>query len=117
MVHHFDQRPPRTFNIRRFGAVGTVFNLGAIKQYATFKCPMTLELLGETSAIYGIFNLISMFALSRKKTDVNKLKGPWNLGRFLKPTGAIVCVFGTLMIPILCFPAVRGSDLNAPIMN
>ena len=43
--------------------------------------------------------------------------GPFNLGRFSKPCGAIACTYVLLMVPILCFPAVKGKDLNLLNMN
>ena len=43
--------------------------------------------------------------------------GPWNLGRFSRPCGFIALAWVFLTIPILCFPAVRGSDLNVTVMN
>lgn len=43
--------------------------------------------------------------------------GPWNLGRFSKPVGAIAVGWVALIIPVLCFPAVKGKDLNDLNMN
>ena len=43
--------------------------------------------------------------------------GPWHLGRFSRPVGAIACTFVAVMVPVLCFPASRGADLNAQNMN
>jgi len=43
--------------------------------------------------------------------------GPWNLGRFSKPVGAVACAWVALIIPVLCFPAVKGKDLNELNMN
>lgn len=39
------------------------------------------------------------------------------MGRFSKPVGAIACAYVILIIPVLCFPAVKGKDLNALNMN
>ena len=43
--------------------------------------------------------------------------GPWNLGRWGRPVGMYACAFVGLMLPILCFPAVRGAALTAQTMN
>jgi hypothetical protein len=45
------------------------------------------------------------------------LKGPWNLGRFSKPIGIVAVAWVTLIIPVLCFPATKGKDLNDINMN
>jgi hypothetical protein len=39
------------------------------------------------------------------------------LGRFSRPVGAIAVTWIALIIPILCFPAFKGKDLNALNMN
>jgi len=68
----------------------------------------------ETSSgqVSGIGSLQSHLTF----TDTNEL-GPWNLGRFSKPVGIVACAWVALIIPVLCFPAVRGSDLNSLTMN
>ena len=43
--------------------------------------------------------------------------GPWNLGRWSKPVGAVAVGWLLLILPALCFPAVKGKDLNALTMN
>ena len=43
--------------------------------------------------------------------------GPWNLGRWSKPIGGIAVAYVALIIPVLCFPAVKGKDLNDLDMN
>jgi hypothetical protein len=43
--------------------------------------------------------------------------GPWNLGQFSKPVGYVARAYVALIIPVLCFPAVKGSDLNDLTMN
>jgi hypothetical protein len=47
----------------------------------------------------------------------NHDEGPWHLGRLSKPIGAVACSFVLLMIPVLCFPATKGKDLNRLNMN
>lgn len=39
------------------------------------------------------------------------------MGRFSKPVGVVAVAWVALVIPILCFPAAKGSDLNAQNMN
>jgi len=41
--------------------------------------------------------------------------GPWHLGKFSRPCGFIAIAWVVLIIPILCFPAVRGP--SADLMN
>jgi len=43
--------------------------------------------------------------------------GPWNLGRFSIPIGAFASAFVALMVPVLCFPSVTGSELTLADMN
>ncbi|KAG9231779.1 amino acid transporter-like protein [Amylocarpus encephaloides] len=77
-------------------AIGAVFSIGAIAQYIAFIVPIALKLF-----VVG-----------------DKFKpGPWHLGKLSKPIGAASCSFVALMIPVLCFPATKGSDLNALNMN
>ncbi len=38
--------------------------------------------------------------------------GPWNLGRFSMAIGIVASSFVILMVPILCFPSVTGSQLK-----
>ncbi|KAH8654070.1 amino acid transporter-like protein [Tricladium varicosporioides] len=77
-------------------AIGAVFSMGAIGQYVAFTTPIALKL----------------FVAGDKFRP-----GPWNLGRFSKPVGAVACAFVALMIPVLCFPPTRGGDLNPLNMN
>jgi amino acid transporter len=77
-------------------AIGAVFSIGAIAQYTAFIFPVALKL----------------FAVGDKFRP-----GPWNLGRFSKPVGAIAVAWVALIIPVLCFPATKGKDLNDLNMN
>ncbi|KAK4622425.1 hypothetical protein CLAFUR0_07351 [Fulvia fulva] len=43
--------------------------------------------------------------------------GPWNLGRFSIPIGAVASGFVALMVPILCLPSVTGKNLTPDLMN
>lgn len=39
------------------------------------------------------------------------------MGKFSLPIGLVACSFVALMVPILCFPSTKGSDLDAAGMN
>ncbi|KAH6703287.1 amino acid transporter-like protein [Leptodontidium sp. MPI-SDFR-AT-0119] len=77
-------------------AIGAVFSIGAIAQYIAFIIPIALKL----------------FVVGDRFRP-----GPWNLGRYSKPVGAIACCWVALIIPVLCFPSVRGHDLTKLTMN
>ncbi|KZV85289.1 amino acid permease [Exidia glandulosa HHB12029] len=77
-------------------AVGAIFSAGAVGAYFAFIMPVFLR---------------CFFAGDRWRP------GPWNLGRWGKPVGYYACAYVSLMLPILCFPAVRGADLTAQTMN
>ncbi|KEF61990.1 uncharacterized protein A1O9_03562 [Exophiala aquamarina CBS 119918] len=77
-------------------AIGAVFSIGAIAQYTAFTVPVALKLFFD----HGRFK-----------------PGPWNLGRWSKPLGAIACAWWCLIVPALCFPAVKGADLTPLTMN
>ncbi|MCJ1478073.1 hypothetical protein MMC13_006748 [Lambiella insularis] len=72
-------------------AIGAVFSIGAIAQYVAFTLPIALKL----------------FVVGDKFRP-----GPWHLGRFSKPVAAVACAYVVVMVPVLCFPAVQGADLN-----
>ncbi|EMC99193.1 hypothetical protein BAUCODRAFT_31527 [Baudoinia panamericana UAMH 10762] len=77
-------------------AIGAVFSIGAIAQYTAFTIPIALRLTAAS----------------------NKFRpGPWNLGRWSKPCGYIACTWVVFIIPVLCFPSVKGGDLNDLTMN
>lgn len=101
-------------------AIGAIFSVSAIAQYFAWTVPI----------------FIRVFVVSDRFRP-----GPWNLGRFSRPIGAVavrpvpwrlcsssspdsdgvglICQVGfvALMIPILCLPTVRGKDLNPSTMN
>ncbi|KAJ5805037.1 hypothetical protein N7474_010924 [Penicillium riverlandense] len=77
-------------------AIGALFSIGAIAQFVAFAIPIFIR----------VFFVGNRFR-----------KGPWHLGRFGPYIGAIGCSFVLLMVPILCLPSVRGSDLTADMMN
>jgi len=77
-------------------AIGAVFSIAACAAFIAFTTPIFIR----------VFFVGNRFR-----------PGPWNLGRFSLPIGAIASAFVALMVPILCFPSVTGSDLDASTMN
>lgn len=77
-------------------AIGAIFSVGAIASYIAFIIPITMK---------------TLFARD------NFRPGPWHLGKFSKITGYVSMAFVYLMVPILCFPQYRGSNLDASSMN
>lgn len=77
-------------------AIGAIFSVGAIGAFVAFTIPITIR---------------TFFVGDRFR------RGPWHLGKFSYPIGVASTCFTSLMIPILCLPSVRGSDLNASLMN
>lgn len=77
-------------------AIGAIFSIGAIGAYVAFTLPVALR----TFVVGNRFR-----------------SGPWNLGRWSWLSGCVASAFTLLMMPILCFPTVKGADLNAETMN
>lgn len=77
-------------------AIGAIFSVGAIAAYIAFTIPIFIK---------------TFFVGNRFR------RGPWHLGKFSRPIGMVACSFILVMMPILCFPAYRGKDLNAQLMN
>lgn len=77
-------------------AVGAIFSVGGISGFVSFTAPTLLKITYARNTFEP---------------------GPWNLGRFSQPIGWISVAFVTLMIPILCFPTVSGSNLTPDAMN
>ncbi|KAK3113306.1 GABA/polyamine transporter [Teratosphaeriaceae sp. CCFEE 6253] len=77
-------------------AIGAIFSIGALAAFVAFTTPIFIR----------VFFVGNRFR-----------PGPWNLGKFSIPIGCIASAFVALMVPILCFPSGRGSDLNAASMN
>lgn len=77
-------------------AIGAIFSVGAIAAYIAFTIPIFIK---------------TFFVGDRFR------RGPWHLGRFSKPIGMMACSFILVMMPILCFPSVRGGDLTLQLMN
>jgi amino acid transporter len=77
-------------------AIGAIFSVGAIAAMVAFTIPIFIR----------VFFVGDRFR-----------RGPWHLGKWSKPIGAAGCVFILVMMPILCFPSVKGENLTAPDMN
>lgn len=77
-------------------AIGAIFSVGAIAAYVAFTIPIFIR----------VFFVGNRFR-----------RGPWHLGRFSKPIGVMACSFILVMMPILCFPSVKGNDLTSSLMN
>jgi hypothetical protein len=77
-------------------AIGAIFSVGAIAAYVAFTIPIFIK---------------TFFVGNRFR------RGPWHLGKFSKPIGMMACSFILVMMPILCFPSVKGSDLTPQLMN
>lgn len=69
---------------------------GAIGQYTSFTMPIFLKLF---------------FSHGRFKP------GPWNLGKLSCPINAVAVAWWLLIVPALCFPAVKGNALTLDYMN
>ena len=86
-------------NLLVFGgpvAIGAIFSVGAIAQYTAFIMPIAIRVIFVRD---------------------NFRPGPWNLGKFSRPCGFIALAWVLLIVPVLCFPAVKGADLSLPLMN
>ena len=77
-------------------AIGAIFSVGAIAAYVAFTIPIFIK---------------TFFVGDRFR------RGPWHLGKFSKPIGICACSFILVMMPILCFPSVKGNDLTPKLMN
>ena len=74
--------------------IGAIFSIGVIAQYVAFIVPVALRVIFVRN---------------------NFRRGPWNLGKFSRPCGFIAMAWVVLIIPILCFPAVKRP--SAGLMN
>ena len=87
-------------------AIGAVFSLGAIAQYIAFVTPLGLKL----------FFAGDKFKPGKLKNReywqnyrLTKLLGPWNLGRWSKPVGAVAVGWLLLIVPALCCESLDSS--------
>ncbi|KAI1504873.1 amino acid transporter [Biscogniauxia marginata] len=77
-------------------AIDAIFSIGAIAAYVAFTTPIFIKVV---------------FVGNRFR------RGPWHLGPLSLPSGVAACAFVVLMLPILCFPSVRGENLTLEDMN
>lgn len=77
-------------------AIGAIFSVGGIAGFVSFTMPTLLKIT---------------YARNTFKP------GPWNLGKFSEPIGWVSVCFVGVMVPILCFPNVRGENLTLDDMN
>lgn len=77
-------------------AIGAIFSIGACAAFVAFTTPIFIRVF---------------FVGNRFRA------GPWNLGKFSLPIGAVASGFVALMVPILCFPSVTGANLDLTTMN
>ncbi|KAI5961216.1 GPT1 [Candida pseudojiufengensis] len=77
-------------------AIGAIFSVGGISGFVSFVMPTLLKIT---------------YARNTFK------RGPWHLGKLSQPIGWISVAFIGLMVPILCFPTVKGKNLSLQDMN
>lgn len=77
-------------------SIGSIFSIGALAGFISFTMPTLLKI-----------------TYARKTFQ----PGPWNLGKWSEPIGWVSVAFVGLMVPILCFPTVKGADLTPTEMN
>lgn len=77
-------------------AIGAIFSVGGISSFISFVMPTFFKITYS----YNSFK-----------------PGPWSLGKFSRPVGALSVVFVIIMVPFLCFPTVKGKDLTPDAMN
>jgi amino acid transporter len=85
-------------NLLMFGgvAISAVFSIGAVASFVAFTTPIFIK---------------TIFVGNKFR------RGPWHLGNFSIPCGILSSVFVFVMIPILCFPVVKGDNLTPDMMN
>lgn len=76
--------------------IDAIFSVGAIAAYVAFIIPIVMK----------VFFVRDNFK-----------PGPWHLGKYSRPIGFVSTAFVVLMVPILCFPQYRGSNLTPDGMN
>lgn len=77
-------------------AIGAIFSVGGIAGFVSFVTPTLFKITYS----YNTFK-----------------RGPFHLGYMSRPLGIVTCSFVLVMIPILCFPYVRGADLTLDQMS
>lgn len=75
-------------------AISAIFSVGAIAAFVAFTIPIAIR----------VFFVGNRFR-----------PGPWHLGKFSRPIGALATFFVILMVPILCLPTttISRSGLDA----
>ncbi|ODV61678.1 putative GABA/polyamine transporter [Ascoidea rubescens DSM 1968] len=77
-------------------AIGAIFSVGALAAFIAFTIPVFIKLIIPKE---------------------NFKPGPWNLGAFSKPIGALGCIFVIIMTPFLCWPYLKGKNNTPEEMN
>lgn len=77
-------------------AIGAIFSVGGISGFVSFTMPTLLKITYAHKTF---------------------IPGPWSLGIWSRPIGFVSVAFVTVMIPLLCFPTVKGKDLTLDEMN
>ncbi|KAI1181237.1 amino acid permease [Nemania sp. FL0916] len=77
-------------------AIDAIFSIGAIAAFIAFSIPIFIKI-----------------AFVRNKFR----RGPWHLGAFSLPIGALGCAFVLVITPFFAFPSVNGADLTLEEMN
>lgn len=77
-------------------AIDAIFSIGAIAAFVAFSIPIFIKI-----------------AFVRN----NFRRGPWHLGPFSMPIGALGCAFVVVILPFFNFPSLNGADLTPADMN
>lgn len=76
-------------------AINAIFSIAAMAVLVAFSVPILMRVIMRQSTFK---------------------RGPWHLGKFSRPIGALGVCFVALMLPIMCLPEKTGSRLKyAPI--
>lgn len=77
-------------------AIDAIFSVGGIAGFVSFITPV-------------VFKVTNAYHTFKRR--------PFHLGKFSRPIGFVSIAFVTVMIPILCFPYVKGENLTLDEMN
>ncbi|KAI1821434.1 amino acid permease [Xylaria intraflava] len=77
-------------------AIDAIFSIGAIAAFVAFTVPIFIRIT---------------FVRNRFR------RGPWHLGVFSVPIGALGCAFVLVIMPFFNFPSVHGANLTPQDMN
>jgi amino acid transporter len=104
----------------------TLTPVNAVWFNTTIGCCLLLLIFGGTVAIGAIFSVAAIGAFVAFTIPIairvffvgDRFRpGPWHLGKWSTPIGIMSCSFVALMVPLLCFPSVRGENLAPELMN